>query len=53
MDQCGSLLRATMQEAVDGNGRGFIGIGEAIHAAHAQALVTTRDKVIHAEMFQF
>jgi len=53
MNQSGGLLRAAMQETVDGNGRGLIGIGEAVCAAHAQALVAARNEVIHAKMFQF
>ena len=53
MHQSRGLLRAGMQEAINGNGRGFIGIGEAVRTAHAQALVTARDKMVHAEMFEF
>jgi hypothetical protein len=52
MNQSGGLLRAGMQEAIYGNGRGLVGIGEAVRAAHAQALVTARDEVVHAQMFQ-
>ena len=53
MNQAASLLRAGKQKAVDGNGRGLVGIGEAVRVAFIQALIAARDEMVYAEMFQF
>jgi hypothetical protein len=50
MDQAGGLLRAGMQEAIDGNRGGLARIGETVCAAFVQAFVTARDEMVHAEV---
>jgi|ERR1700733_2686532 len=52
MNQAGGLLRAGKQKAVNGNGRGFVGIGKAVRTAFIQPFVAAGDEMVHANMFQ-